>query len=40
MTAEAEQDSWLYQVAQVCWRRGREHLERQRRHLVLDSLLH
>ena len=31
-------NSRLDQVAQVCWRRGRPHLECQRRHLVADPL--
>jgi len=30
---------WIM-VVQVCWRRRRKNLERQRRHLVGDSLLH
>jgi len=35
-------NSWLDQVVQVCWRRWRKNLQRQRRHLVIvgDSLLH
>jgi len=33
-------NSGLDQVVQVCWRRRRKNLERQRHHLVGDSLLH
>jgi len=38
-TGEQKQLTGSY-VVQVCWRRWRKHLERQRRHLARDSLLH